>query len=658
MESKKAASVSGHEFSNRLCHEKSPYLLQHAHNPVDWYPWGEEALQRSVDEDKLILVSIGYSTCHWCHVMEVESFEDRAVADFMNRNFICIKVDREERPDLDQIYITAVTSMTGSAGWPLNVFLTPNRLPFFGGTYFPPRSTVGMSSWLQVLEAVANAWENSAPRKKIESAADEVFRVLQRVLDDDSCEQEIKRDLPEKAAKGYAAIFDEKQGGFSGAPKFPSPAIQSFLLHYSRISSKSPVTARTLGDRAREMATETLRFMARGGIYDQIGGGFHRYATDDRWFVPHFEKMLYDNAQLIVNYLEAHQTGGGEFFLSVALETADYLMRDMQHPDGGFYSAEDADSMLPEDGRVGNGKKVEGAFYTWKEDMIRTALEDSLAADLFCYRYGAVPGGNVAIDPHGYFRHKNILYRSHSIAESAARFEMTTVQAEDLLRLAKGKLLVLRNQRSRPHLDDKILTDWNGLAISAMAKVHRVTRAEKYLDAGVRAARFIREHLYDPSSGMLFRRWRAGERKIEALATDYAFFIQGLIDLFEADAQPDWLRWAVELTEHQMKWFYQPDRGVFYMTRPDHDPYLIIRPREAGDSVIPSAASVSVLNLQRLSVMTGKSAYFQTADRIIRQAAGQMDRYPMGSPLLLKAVMETFEPSRGNPFGLERSGHL
>src|SRR4030042_440335 len=460
--------------ANRLINEKSPYLLQHARNPVDWYPWSEEAFSRARSENKPILLSIGYSTCHWCHVMERESFSDPKIAETMNSHFVCIKLDREERPDLDHIYITAVSSLTGSAGWPLNVFLTPELKPFFGGTYFSPEPGPGRISWPDLLRMLAKAWADPAQHLKIMDSADELTRLIISIASSGGGSQKIDPDLPEAAFKAFEKSHDKVWGGFSRAPKFPSPSILSFLLSYHAHAGRSK---RTEGQKALQMALLTLRGMARGGIFDQLGGGFHRYSTDSRWLVPHFEKMLYDNAQLICSYLEAFRITGDLFFKKTAEETILYILRDMIDPEGGFFSAEDADS-LPSNADSASreaviGKKEEGAFYVWPLSEVKDLLGDR-DAGIVSYRYGLRPGGNVDNDPYGEFRGKNILYREKSIEETARKFGMSVPAVTGILEQANMRLLEYRNKRPRPHLDDQIITEWNGMMISALAKAFTV----------------------------------------------------------------------------------------------------------------------------------------------------------------------------------------
>jgi len=628
---------------NHLINEKSPYLMQHAYNPVDWYPWGEEAFTRAEKENKPVLLSIGYSTCHWCHVMENESFTDPAVALIMNKNFICIKVDREERPDIDRIYISAVTALTGSAGWPLNVFLTPKLKPFFGGTYFPGKSRFGITSWSDLLNKITIAWNDPVTYGKIISSADTLTGVLEKNL---SPEQKIpaliqnRRAHLEKAFEYYLSVFDGTSGGFGKAPKFPSPSILNFLLAYSSYGEKAGTAASA--KKALQMADFTLKTMARGGIYDQIGGGFHRYSTDEKWHIPHFEKMLYDNAQLITSYLEAYQITSDDYFAKIAKETAGYVLRDMTSPRGGFYSAEDADSIPenPDQGRPEEAReRIEGAFYVWSRKELDNILEDD-AADIFSFHFGVMPGGNAEHDPHGYFEGKNILHVKNTVEETAAKFNLSKEKTAQILSEAKNKLYYKRIKRIRPHLDDKILTSWNGLMISALCKAFQVLGDKKYLEAAKNAAEFILSDLYDEKTGRLFRRWRDGEKNIFGMGSDYAFLISGLIDLHFADSGSKWLETAVLLSEKHLRLFYDGEHGGFYMTGPEHDKNLILRVKDDSDSVIPSPGSVAIRNLLRLFGITGRMDFAKIAEKTIQAILSGDTFHPASFPNMLAVLCD------------------
>jgi hypothetical protein len=600
---------------NHLAREKSPYLLQHAYNPVEWHAWGPEAFDKARAADKPLLVSIGYSTCHWCHVMERESFSDPDIAALMNADFVCVKVDREERPDVDKIYMTAVQAMTGQGGWPLNVFLTPELKPFYGGTYFPPAARYGQPGFPALLRRIAELWKTK--RADIDADAAKLTDALKEYGSAAAGSGALEAAWLDKAAKSYEGAFDPEHAGFGGAPKFPMPVNQNFLLRY-HARTKSPLPLK--------LATDTLRAMARGGICDQLGGGFHRYSTDAEWRVPHFEKMLYDNAQLAVNYLEAYQATRDEEFSRAGRATLDYILRDMTSPQGGFYSAEDADSLpaeLAAEGikDEGHEHKLEGAFYLWTEKELREVLKGE--AEGFIGRYGVLPQGN-APDPHGEFAGKNVLYLGEG--ESDDRFDA-----------ARAKLLALRGNRPRPGLDDKVLTSWNGLMLSAMAKGRQVLAEKRYLDAALKAAGFLRSEIYDAKTRRLWHRWRGGDRAVPAISDDYAFLAQGLLDLFEACFDPRWLEWALELSETQQKLFGSPEGGL-YMTEKDGDSSLLVRVMEDSDNVEPCASSVGAMNLLRLAQYTGRDDLREAGWKTLERFGGLMKQRSLALAQMLCAV--------------------
>jgi len=632
---------SGKKIPNHLINEKSPYLMQHAYNPVDWYPWGEEAFARAEKENKPVLLSIGYSTCHWCHVMEKESFTDPAIALIMNKNFICIKVDREERPDIDRLYITAVTALSGSAGWPLNVFLTPKLKPFFGGTYFPGKSRFGINSWPDLLNKISMAWKDPVAYGKIVGSADALTEILQKNLSfgrNITASKQNRQAHIDKAFEYYASVFDGKSGGFGKAPKFPSPSILNFLLAYSSYGKKAGKAASA--KKALQMADFTLRAMARGGIYDQIGGGFHRYSTDEKWHIPHFEKMLYDNSQLITAYLEAYKITSENYFAKIAGETADYILRDMTSPQGGFYSAEDADSIPvkpDQESSEEEQEKIEGAFYVWSRKELDDILGDD-AAGIISFHFGVIPGGNAEHDPHGYFEGKNILHVEHTVEETAIKFNLPKEKTARIINEAKNKLYYTRIKREKPHLDDKILTSWNGLMISALCKAYQVLGDKKYLGAAKNAAEFILSDLYDEKTGRLFRRWRDGEKNIPGMGSDYAFLVSGLIDLYDFDSGSKWFETAVLLSEEHLRLFYDAEDGGFYMTGPEHDKNLFLRVKDDSDSVIPSPGSVAIRNLLRLFRITGRMDFAQAAEKTIQAILSEDNFHPASFPHMLAAL--------------------
>ncbi len=639
---------------NHLKDEKSPYLLQHAENPVDWYPWGDQAFDKAKKEDKPILVSIGYSTCHWCHVMAEESFSDPDTAAIMNEYFVNIKVDREERPDIDRIYISAVSAMTGSAGWPLNAFLTPDGRPFYGGTYFPPRRRVH-PSWKEILLSVAEAYNDDEKRGELLKSADRVTNVVKKYLANETAGEDFTGADPQlldSAVDGISAMYDQKHGGFSGAPKFPMPPILNFLLFYKRFS----MHAKNESQRSRTamaMGVETLEKMAAGGIYDHLGGGFHRYSTDDHWHVPHFEKMLYDNAQLIHLYIDAYEMTGNKTFAGVAKASLEYVLRDMTHPDGGFYSAEDADSVYVNldpgfgvrnreiDEKTGK-KKSEGGFYVWRHDELMHILEEYHDNDLFkifAFHYGIKSGGNVKSDPLGEFTEKNILYRARSLAKTAEHFGRNEDEIMRVLAEAKKTLFEIRNQRPRPHLDDKILVEWNGLMISAVSAAYRVFGDQRYFMAADNAISFIYDRMYEKGKAPeLFRRWREGERKIPAMAADYAFLVQGLLDLYETDFDASRLDWAIELSKQMIELFYDEKYGGFYTTAEGHDPNLLLKTKDTTDNVIPSVDAVSVMNLTRLYRYTGNVRFQQAAERTLKASVRRVEKQPASASAMAVAL--------------------
>jgi uncharacterized protein len=577
---------------NRLASESSPYLLQHKDNPVDWYPWGGEAFARARRDDRPIFLSIGYSTCHWCHVMEHESFENADVANVLNRHFVSIKVDREERPDIDRVYMTFVQATTGSGGWPMSVWLTPALEPFYGGTYFPPHPKWGKPGFVQILEEIARVWRDERD-KVLESAADIVER-LRRVRPEGGERQVPGPDVLDRAWHEFEAVFDRRRGGFGDAPKFPRPSELFFLLReHARTGAESP----------KEMALLTLQAMARGGMRDHIGGGFHRYSVDGDWRVPHFEKMLYDQAQLVLAYVDAAQLTGERFHADVATDTLAYVRRDLSSDEGGFYSAEDADSVPPEQADDADAHKMEGAFYIWRESEIReTASED---ADVFCLRYGVRPDGNAPFDPQGEFTHKNLLYAARSIEEVASATGQEAAEVERALARARGALHARRSGRPRPHLDDKVLTAWNGLMIAAFARAARVLDdGARHLDDARRAAMFVRRVLWDPEKERLLRRYRQGRAGVDAYAEDYAFLVFGLLELFQADGDPAWLEWALTLQRRQDELFWDDADGGWFSTTGE-DASVLLQLKEDYDGAEPAPSSVSVLNLLTLSHLVG-----------------------------------------------------
>ncbi len=620
-----------HEHTNRLAHEKSPYLLQHAHNPVDWYPWGEEAFAKARRENKPIFLSVGYSTCHWCHVMEHESFENEEVAAIMNREFVNIKVDREERPDVDRVYMTFVQATTGGGGWPMSVWLTPDLKPFVGGTYFPPEDRYGQPAFKSVLERIATAWKQD--HDKIVEQGSKIVDALRESQSAARTEAKIDGSVLDAAFKQLDRSYDPKEGGFGNAPKFPRPVTLNFL---TRFYARDPTG--DSGKHALDMALFTLRKMAAGGMHDHIGGGFHRYSVDRYWHVPHFEKMLYDQAQLAVAYLDAFQITKDRGYETVARDVLDYVARDMTSKNGGFFSAEDADSpVVPGIGDPSHGKTVEGAFYVWTKKEIDDALGD--AGPIFDFHYGVQPHGNApeGSDPHDEFRGKNILIERHTIADTAQHFKKSEQEIRELLAKSREKLFAVRAKRPRPHLDDKIITAWNGLMISAYAQAAQVLDDPQYLEIATCAANFLKASLYDPSRKILYRNYRQGRSDIEGFADDYAFAIQGLLDLYEASFDVEWLKLAAELQETQDRLFFDEKNGGYFSTS-GNDQSVFLRMKDDNDGAEPAASSIAALNLLRLSQIRNDQSMSERAHKTIGAFANTISHFPSAMPQLLVAL--------------------
>jgi uncharacterized protein len=613
--------------TNRLAHEKSPYLLQHAHNPVDWYPWGEEAFEKARRENKPIFLSIGYSTCHWCHVMAHESFEDEATAAIMNREFVNIKLDREERPDVDRVYMTFVQATTGGGGWPMSVWLTPDLKPFVGGTYFPPEDRFGQPAFKKVLERIAAAWKQD--HQKIGEQGSKILEALRESQNaQPGAATKIDIGVFEKAYQQLDRSFDPREGGFSTAPKFPRPVALNFL---TRLYARDPKSDN--GKHALEMDLFTLRKMAAGGMHDHISGGFHRYSVDRYWHVPHFEKMLYDQALLASGYLDAFQITQDRQYADVARDILDYIERDMTSKDGGFFSAEDADSLF-EHGKPEHG---EGAFYIWTEKQVDDALGNDSA--IFKYHFGVQPHGNApeGSDPQDEFRGKNILIQRHTISQTAHHFKKSEDELRQSLTRSREKLLSIRNKRPRPHLDDKIIAAWNGLMISAFARAAQILNEPRYLDSATRAAKFLRANLYDENSRLLFRSFREGRGNFEGFADDYAFVIQGLLDLYEASFEVDWLKFALELQRSQDRLFFDEKNGGYFTTS-GKDTSVVLRMKDDNDSAEPAASSVAALNLLRLAQLRNDKQLESRARKTIAAFAPTLSHFASAMPQMLVAL--------------------
>jgi uncharacterized protein len=603
--------------ANRLIQEKSPYLLQHAHNPVDWFPWCEEAFEKARKENKPVFLSIGYSTCHWCHVMEKESFEDAEVAALMNDVFVSIKVDREERPDLDHIYMTVCQVMTGSGGWPLTIIMTPEKRPFFAATYIPKGSRFGRTGMMDLIPRIEQVWK-SRHEEVLESAS----RITQSLLslEKEDRAEDLDRSILERAFGELLKRFDKTYGGFSNAPKFPTSHNFSFLLRYWK---------RT-GDReALKMVEKTLQEMRWGGIFDQVGLGFHRYSTDREWLVPHFEKMLYDQAMLAIAYLEAYQATAKELYANTAREIFTYVLRDMRSPEGAFYSAEDADS-----------EGVEGKFYLWTEEEIRQLLSPE-DADFIIQAFQVKKNGNFREEGTGKSAGANILYTGKSFSEIAS--EVGLQDLERRIDLARQILFEAREKRIHPHKDDKVLTDWNGLMVAALAIGAQVLGEHDYARAAAGAARFILQEMRTPE-GRLLHRYREGDAFIAASVDDYAFFIWALIELYEATFDADHLKTVTTLSKDMIEHYWDYDRGGFYFV-PDDGERLLVRKKEIYDGAIPSGNGVAMANFLRLARMTGRVEYEEIAAGIMKTFSGQIKGYPSGYTQFLCSLDFALGPS-------------
>ena len=592
--------------TNRLANEASPYLHQHQHNPVDWYPWGEEAFSKARDEQKPILLSIGYSTCHWCHVMERESFEDEATARVMNEHFVNIKLDREERPDVDKIYMTFVQATTGGGGWPLNVWLTPDLKPFFGGTYFPPEAKFGKPSFTDVLKQIADAWKNQKA-EILNSANDISQRISESIALKAKADIQLDPAWLDKAVSQFKTQYDPRFGGFGNAPKFPRPSLPLMLLRHAH---------RTGDQDAINMVLHTCDQMAAGGMYDQIGGGFARYAVDEKWLVPHFEKMLYDNAQLLHLYLDAHLVSGKQKHAKVAHDILRYILRDMRHKDGGFYSAEDADS---------EGK--EGKFYCWTEAELKSLLTPDEFI-LIKRRYGITTHGNFEdhSDPEP-LKGQNVL----SIVDPTLN-DNEASQLES----ATGKMFDVRAKRVRPHLDDKILSSWNGLMLGAIARAGVVLNEPEYLKAAQANLTFLQRELWDAESKTLYHRWREGQRDDIQLLDAYAFLLDGVLHLYEATLESKHLQFAIDLAGTMKAKFYDDTNGGFWQSV--HTPNLIMKVKEDYDGAIPSGNSVAVLALLRLGKITDNKTFTELAEKTLLLFSDNMINGPNAVPHLLQAL--------------------
>lgn len=621
-EHNKTTNSHNHEHmnkANRLIDEKSPYLLQHAYNPVDWYPWGEEAFNKAKEEDKPIFLSIGYSTCHWCHVMERESFEDPEVAKAMNDAWISIKVDREERPDIDQIYMTVCQMMTGSGGWPLNVIMTPDKKPFFAGTYFPKKTVYGRIGMMDLTARVKELWTEQ--RETVMESVGKIMSALKQIPTDIPGPA-LEPTVMDKAFNELSQRFDTIYGGFSDSPKFPTPHNMTFLLRYWK---------RTSEYRALEMVEKTLKNMRMGGIYDHIGYGFHRYSTDREWLTPHFEKMLYDQALMTMVYTEAYQATANDRYKKVAEEIIEYVLRDMTDSQGGFYSAEDADS-----------EGEEGKFYVWTKAELSEVLNEQ-EANVATQVFNVLPEGNYRDEATGKVTSANILHMKKSMDELAVQMNMDFEEFKLILEEARSKLYKIREKRVHPYKDDKVLTDWNGLMIAALAKAGSVFDEPRYIKAAQDASDFALEKMRD-SQGRLLHRYREGVAGLAAHVDDYAFFIWGLLELYEAGFNVEYLKAAIELNEIFMDDFWDESAGGFFFTS-EHGEDLLIRKKEVYDGATPSGNSVAALNLIRLGKMTRRHELEDKANKLFKAFSGTVSQFPSGFTQFLTALEFIFGQS-------------
>jgi uncharacterized protein YyaL (SSP411 family) len=607
------------EHHNRLVNESSPYLQQHATNPINWYPWGQEAFEAAKREDKPIFLSIGYSTCHWCHVMEHESFSDKEVAALLNQNFISIKVDREERPDIDHVYMAVTQALTGSGGWPMTIIMTPDKKPFYAGTYFPKTSRLGRPGLMELLPKIADVWRND--REKVLDSADRITQHIAR-LGDSRPGSNLDRQILDQAQAYFVQAYDPDHGGFGQSPKFPSPHQLSFLLRRYH-QTQDPQTL--------AMVEKTLTQMRLGGIYDQLGFGFHRYSTDAQWLVPHFEKMLYDQAMLIMVYTEAYQATGKAFYAGVVEEIITYILRDMTSAEGGFLSAEDADS-----------EGIEGQFYLWTPVEIEKILGAKEAA-LFLKIFNVKEGGNFEDAGPGHNIDQNILHLQQPLPQLSSEMGISENQLRRRLEDGRRMLFGEREKRIHPFKDDKILTDWNGLMIAALAKAGNVLDNRQYTAAAAKAADFILQNLTD-DQGRLLKRYRKGKAGLNAHLNDYAFMVWGLLELYQATFEIEYLKDAIDLNQQMLSHFRDEQNGGLFLTADDAEK-LLVRSKTIYDGAIPSGNSVAVFNLLRLGHLTGNTQYLTKAEQIIKSFSAEVTKYPAGHSQLMVALQFALNPN-------------
>lgn len=609
---------------NKLIDEKSPYLLQHAYNPVDWHPWKDETFELAKKLEKPIFLSVGYSACYWCHVMEREVFENEEIADLMNEYFVNVKVDREERPDVDRVYMTVLQAVTGSGGWPMSLFLTPDLKPFYAATYIPPKAKYGRAGFEDVIKEINKLWNTK--RKDIEASGDGILASIKKSLElnKSNTSADLSKSLFFNPLTQFEKIFDPENGGFGSGNKFPRPVAFDYLLNLYSSSKEFP---------ALDMTLFSLKKMYEGGMYDHLGGGFHRYAVDVYWRVPHFEKMLYDQAQLIKTYSNAYQISGKKFFLFVAEETARYVFNNLLSPEGGFYSAEDAESAV--DASIPD-EKEEGAYYLW----LKSEIDEILGAEdskIFCYSYGIDLLGNTIHDPHEVFGKKNVLYLAHDVFETSAKFEKTVEEISQAIDRSKEKLLNARKQRPAPALDDKILTNWNALTISSLCSLFRANGKKEYLDKAVTAMNFILANLITEVPNALLHRYKDGEARFDGTLEDYSFVISALIDIYECTFDVIYLKKAIAFNNTVIKKFYDNENGGFFDVDPSEKD-IILSTKEIYDGAEPSGNSIQILNLLRLSALTDNKELKDIAERSLKLYAEDLRRMPFSSPAMLSSL--------------------
>jgi len=610
---------------NKLLKEKSPYLLQHAYNPVDWYPWSDETFEIARKTDKPIFLSVGYSTCYWCHVMEREVFENKEIAGLMNEYFINVKVDREERPDVDRVYMTALQAMTGSGGWPMSMFLTPELKPFYGATYIPPKAKYGRAGFEDVITQIHEAW--TSRKSEVLSSGDNIVLKLQELITSrlsPSVNTALSEDISDNAFKSIMKIYDDTEGGFGSGNKFPRPVVYNFLLDFYYFSKDF---------NALDSVSFTLKKMYEGGMYDHLEGGFHRYSVDNFWRVPHFEKMLYDQAQLISTYANTYLITKNKFYLFVAEDTAEYIMNNLSDAGGGFYSAEDAESALD---AAKPHIKEEGASYLWTMEEIEKIL-DKESAEIFNFYFGILANGNTVNDPHEVFANKNVLYIANDIYDTAKHFEKMPEEIAKIIDDSRSLLLKERIKRPKPHLDDKILTSWNGLTIAAFAKLFQVTGNKVYCDKAEKAADFILNKLFNEKDKVLLHRYRDGESRFKGTLEDYSFFISGLIELYESGFNIKYLKYALMLNEITIDKFYDPEAsGFFDVEISDKD--ILLKTKDTYDGAEPAGNSIQIMNLLKLGYMTDYKELIDKAEKCLKLFSDDLKRLPFSSPQMLCAL--------------------